>query len=206
MRWGMALRRRTRWGSTLRRLDKYEKNLCHMRSFVSSRCKRECQGGLLEKWFMAEHLSCIFVRSAQLPSKPDEAVETAAISHHHGSSTFPDHGQAELPLDTFANLDDALTEMEEDDGINSTLHVPRHSQREATRRNIFVPSIAIQSGKTALGGLGGQGENLLFAGIMDLVEGNFIASSALIKQEKMFLPGRRNRIKQMKMRPQYSLL
>jgi hypothetical protein len=77
---------------------------------------------------MAEILSCIFVRSAQLPSKPGEAVKTAAISHHHGSSTFPDHGQAELPLDKFANLDDALTEMEEDDGIKSTLHVLRHSQ------------------------------------------------------------------------------
>jgi hypothetical protein len=84
---------------------------------------------------MAEHLTHISVPSVQLTSNTDEAVETNGANHHKGTPDFPDLDQAELPLDAFANLNDALIELEKDDEMNSTLHSLNHSLREITRRN-----------------------------------------------------------------------
>lgn len=138
----------------------------HMRSLILGYCEGNCQEGLLEKWFMAEHLPHISVPSVQLPSNTDEAVETTGASHHQGTPDIPDLDQAELPLDAFANLSDALIELEKDDEINSTLHALNHSPREVTRRNNFTLPEVNQSGKIVL-----SGDDLLFAGIMDLDDG-----------------------------------
>jgi hypothetical protein len=75
---------------------------------------------------MAEHLPHISVPSVQLPSNTDKAVETTGASHQ-GTPDFPDFDQAELPLDAFANLSNALIELEKDDEMNSTLHALNHS-------------------------------------------------------------------------------
>lgn len=128
-----------------------------------------CQEGLLEKWFIAEHLPHISVPSVQLPSNTDEAVETTDASHHQGTPDFPDRDQAEHPLDAFANLNDALIELEKDDEMNSTLHALNHSPREVTKRNNFTLPEVNQSGKIVL-----SGGELLFAGITDLDDGESI--------------------------------
>ena len=53
-------------------------------------------------------------------------MEIIGASHHRGTPDFPDPNQAELCLDTFGNLNDALIKLEKDE-MNSTLHVLNHS-------------------------------------------------------------------------------